>query len=84
MERHNLYMFRCEHKLTKRDMASKTGVSRTTYTNIESGKRDGSQAFWSTLQRVFNVPESDMFSLMKLKERKECECEETAAKLQSS
>ena len=71
MARHNLYMFRCARKLTKRDMAIKTGVSRTTYTYIENGKRDGSQAFWSTLQRVFDVPESDMYSLMKLEERTE-------------
>lgn len=71
MTRHNLYMFRCERKLTKGKMAAKTGVSRTTYTMIESGKRDGSQAFWGNLQREFNVPDSEMWVLQKLEERAE-------------
>lgn len=70
MSRHNLYMFRCDKKLTKREMAAETGVSRTTYSYIENGKRDGSQTFWNNLQRKFGVPDSEMYSLMKLVERK--------------
>lgn len=69
MSRHNLYMLRCDNKLTKGEMAKKTGVSRATYTNIENGKRDGSQAFWSALQREFGVADSDMYPLMKKTER---------------
>lgn len=65
MDRHNLYMLRCDNKLTKGEMAAKTGVSRTTYSLIEKGDRDGSQEFWSAVQREFNVPDSEMYLLMK-------------------
>ena len=64
MARHNLYMFRCDRKLTKGKMAAITGVSRTTYANIESGKRDGSHEFWGNLKREFEVPNSEMYDLM--------------------
>ena len=47
----------------------KTGVSRTTYAHIENGNRDGSQAFWNAFQREFSVPDSEMYALMKPKER---------------
>lgn len=77
MTRHNLYMFRCANKLTRGKMATKTGVSRTTYSLIESGKRDGSHAFWGSLQREFGVPDEQMYSLMKTEEREEqCETKE--------
>lgn len=68
MVRHNLYMFRCENKLTKGGMAKRTGVSRTTYTNIESGKRLGTKSFWDNLQREFNIPDEKMYSLIKTEE----------------
>ena len=66
MARHNLYMFRCDKKLTRREMASRTGVSRTTYSNIENGKRDGSQEFWRNLQYEFSIEDSEMWGLQKL------------------
>lgn len=69
MERHNLYMFRCDKKLTQGEMAKKTGVSRTTYSYIELGKRDGSQAFWSAFQREFNIPDEEMYNYMKLQKK---------------
>lgn len=77
MTRHNLYMFRCERKLTKGQMAKILGCSRTTYSNIERGLRDGEQKVWSALQREFNVPDSEMWVLQKLEERTEqCETKE--------
>ena len=69
MPRHNLYMFRCEKKLTKGEMANRTGVCRTTYTMIENGERDGSHKFWENLQREFEVPDSGMYNLMKKEEK---------------
>lgn len=59
------------------EIAEMCGVSRNTYRYIEQGKRDGSQAFWRKLQREFNVPDSEMYLLMKLDERTEqCETKE--------
>ena len=65
MERHNLYLFRCDKKLNQLEMAKRCGVSRTTYSNIEKGKRDGSIKFWNALQNEFNIRDSDLISLMK-------------------
>ena len=61
--RDELYMLRCRHKLTKGEMAKRTGVSRMTYTLIENGERDGKQAFWDTVKREFNVSDADMWKL---------------------
>lgn len=69
MERHNLYLFRCDKKLTQAEMAEICGVSRVTYGHIESGRRGGSQDFWNTLQQVFGVPDEQMWTLQKLEER---------------
>lgn len=68
MTRHNLYMLRCDHKLTTEEMAKRTGVSRTTYSHIENGRRGGSQTFWSAVQREFEIPDEDMWKLQKQNE----------------
>ena len=73
MTRHNLYMLRCDNKLTTEEMAKRTGVSRTTYSHIENGRRGGSQTFWSAVQREFEVPDEKMYPLMRVEERKETE-----------
>lgn len=69
MERHNLYIFRCDNRLNQAEMAEKCGVSRVTYGKIENGERGGSADFWGTLQKVFGVPDEEMWKLQKLEER---------------
>lgn len=64
--RTNLKVFRVAHKLTQAEIAAKLGVSRQTYAYVERGERLGTQSFWDTLQQVFNVPDSEMYSLMKI------------------
>ena len=77
MERHNLYMFRCDKKLTQAEIAAILGVSRATYSFIERGVRSGANEFWAALQTTFNVPDAEMWKLQKLDERKEpCEAKE--------
>ena len=69
MGRHNLYMFRCDRKLTQDEMATRLGVSRATYSFIERGIRGGTNEFWSKLQREFDVPDSEMWKLQKVQEK---------------
>lgn len=66
MSRHNLYMFRCNLKMTQEEMATATGVTRVTYSNVENAKRSGSPEFWNALQKAFDVPDSEMYTLMKI------------------
>lgn len=69
MERYNLYMFRCGKKLTKGAMAKVFGCSRTTYSYIEKGLRNGEQKVWENFQRAFGIPDSEMWHYQKLVER---------------
>ena len=66
-----LKQFRIGEHLKQSEMCEKCGVSRRTYGLIEAGKRSGSAAFWSNLQREFDVPDSEMYNLMKIDERTE-------------
>ena len=50
-------------------MAEKIGVSRATYGYVENGNRSGNAEFWGNLQKAFDVPDEDMYKLMKLDER---------------
>lgn len=66
--RTNLKVFRIAHKLKQAEFAVKIGVSRATYSLVERGMRSGTGEFWAAIQREFNVPDSEMYSLMKLDE----------------
>lgn len=71
MERHNLYVFRCDNKLTQGEMAKRLSVCRTTYANIENGKRDGSLKFWNRVQAEFKVSDSELRNLQKREDNNE-------------
>lgn len=70
--RMNLKLFRIKHKLTQAKFAEKIGVSRANYRAVEKGKRNGDlEDFWHSLQKVFGVPDEEMFALTKIeRERK--------------
>lgn len=63
--RTNLKLLRVKHKLTQAQMAVKLYCARCTYAAIETGERNGSRQFWQTLQKVFNIPDSEMWELQK-------------------
>lgn len=65
MERTNLKVFRTKQKMTQEEMANCIGYMRATYSAIESGKRNGRQAFWKDLQAAFNISDAEMWELMK-------------------
>lgn len=65
MARTNLKVFRVKQHMSQEEMAAKIDFQRSTYSAIESGKRNGRRAFWIELQKAFNIPEADMWELMK-------------------
>lgn len=66
MARTNLKLFRVKNKLSQAAISEKIGCQRATYSAIECGKRSGRKDFWNKLQQAFNVPEGEMWELMKL------------------
>lgn len=63
--RMNLKLFRTKRDLTQGEIADKIGCERGTYAAIENGSRSGRQSFWEKLQKAFEIPESEMWELMK-------------------
>lgn len=58
-----LKVFRVKHNLTQKEMADKTGVSVSNYNLIENGARRGSQTFWLSLQKEFNLDGGTVWEL---------------------
>ncbi len=75
-----LKQFRIGLYLKQSEMAERIGVCRTTYGFVEQGKRSGTAEFWANLQKAFNVPDEQMYLLMKIDEMGKGKCEETNAK----
>lgn len=65
-DRRNLTVLRAKHGLTRAAMADRIGVSRSTYSAIENGKRGCSQAFLDRIQTEFGVPNAEMWELTKV------------------
>ena len=65
--RKELRRFRNNQFLTQQAMAEKLDVSVSTYNLIENGKRRGSQDFWLTIQKVFNLEDGQVWKLQKNK-----------------
>ena len=65
MKRIKLKQFRIGKGLTQKEMADRLGRSRSSYIAIENGQRNAHHCFWNRLQREFNIPDSEMYSLQK-------------------
>lgn len=57
--------FRNSKRMTQDEFIEQLGVTRANYSMIERGTRDGSLQFWSKLQKVFGVPDAEMWALIK-------------------
>ncbi len=65
--RTNLKMLRIKNgNLSQNEAAERIGVTRATYQAIEAGSRYGNFSVWENIQKVFHVPDSEMWSLMKV------------------
>ena len=65
MPRTNLKVFRVRKHLSQAEISDKIGCGRATYSAIENGTRNGRTYFWNELQRVFDLPNAEMWELMK-------------------
>lgn len=65
MKRINLKLFRIKHNLSQQEMAQRLKVGRSTYVDIEHGKRDGSIRFFNTLQDEFQLTDDEVWVLTK-------------------
>ena len=50
---------------TQRDVAEGIGTSQNVYSRIERGLMDGGVRHWKSIQRFFDLPNSDVWELMK-------------------
>lgn len=65
MERTNLKVFRVRLGLTQGEIAREIGVCRSTYAEIEAGKRECNTRFLKKLQNVYKIPDAEMWALTK-------------------
>lgn len=68
VKRTELKSFRARQNMTQEQIAKEIGCSRNQYALIEQGNKNGSQEFWSNLQKRFDIADSDMWNLMQLNE----------------
>ena len=64
----NLKVFRIKQNMKQSDIAKKLGMTSASYSMIEQGKRDGTITFWNKLKETFDIPDTEMWSLMKNEE----------------
>lgn len=62
-KRVGLAMLRAKYDLTQEQIAERCGVKKATYCLIEQGKRNGTLAFWQTVQREFALTDAQVWSL---------------------
>lgn len=60
-----LRVLRAKNGLTQKDMADMLGINRSTYSQIEGGKRKGSVEFWAKMQSKFGYSDTEIMELMK-------------------
>lgn len=63
--RTNLKILRIKEHLNQAEMAEKIGCSRACYAGVESGAREGREKFWRDLQKAFDIPDTEMWTLKK-------------------
>lgn len=51
---------RLSRKMSTFDVAAKIHVSRSTYAQVETGARRGSEYIWNDLEKLFGVPKEEL------------------------
>lgn len=56
---------RTTNDLTQQEVADETGISRSLYSLIETGRRNGSRVFWMRIQALYGLPDAVVWEMMK-------------------
>lgn len=65
MSRKNLKKFRIDLNLKAKEVAEKTKISGSHYSNIENGSKDPSYDYMVLFAETFNIDEKDVWLLFK-------------------
>jgi DNA-binding XRE family transcriptional regulator len=60
-----LRVLRARHGMTQTEAAAACGFSRSLWGEVEKGNQQGSHKFWSAIQTTFQIPDAEMWQLMK-------------------
>lgn len=63
--RTKLKLVRVAAHMSQEEAAEQLGCTRATYQAVEGGSRTGSQKFWRSVQETFEIPDANMWLLMK-------------------
>lgn len=61
--RTDLKILRVKQGWRQKDVAEKLGISSTSYSLIESGKRFGSPKTWEKIKELYNLQDHEMWEL---------------------
>lgn len=65
MKNKKLIDLRTKHGKTQQETAEKIGVSRSLYSLIETGRRNGSRGFWTAVQELYGLTDAETWELIK-------------------
>ena len=64
MKRNKLIKLRKEKKLKQREVAEAVDIDRGYYSNIETGKRNGSLDIWLRIGKFLEIPPEELLDYM--------------------
>ena len=56
---------RVEKGLTQKEVSKQLGIVNTGYSLIETGKRSGKLEIWLAIQKLFEIPDEEMWGIIK-------------------
>ena len=65
VKRNKLINRRKEEKLKQREVAEAVGIDRGYYSNIETGKRNGSVDIWLRIGKFLKIPPDELLDYMR-------------------
>lgn len=60
-----LYMLRVKRCWSQEAAAERLGIPLASYKLIEQGKQEGKPRTWLKVQKTYNIPDEDMWTLIK-------------------